>query len=255
MLPKYSSCFPKDNLQVCEITGKKCSCLPFVVLMLLLNACYKYPEVENLSLDPDGETLVTCPEVHGEFVKAEDSKTLALTKLPVKISGVAKANRYISYNFSGKAKQKFDFDTDSNVCIWVFDLDRDMLQEKSLSKDGIYIIQIFTIKGSSTFDIELSLENGMKNDEYAIDLIENNTSDTNSFNPKITQENSRTIAPTPKKLTHRVSFNAGDTGTIVSSYVSPSEVLRYLLRCNSNQLMAVKVLQGNVKLLVSAPEG
>jgi hypothetical protein len=66
-------------------------------------------------------------------------------------------------------------------------------------------------------------------------------------------------SPTPAAVetpvTERVYFQAGATGTILSSSLRANISKRYLLECNSGQSMTIKVQEGQVSAAIIAPNG
>ncbi|MEG4231106.1 hypothetical protein QUA40_03160 [Microcoleus sp. Pol11C3] len=70
---------------------------------------------------------------------------------------------------------------------------------------------------------------------------------------------SPTPTPTPAAVetpvTERVNFQAGATGTTLSSSLRANLSKRYLLECNSGQTMTVKVQEGEVSAAIIAPNG
>jgi len=70
---------------------------------------------------------------------------------------------------------------------------------------------------------------------------------------------SPTPTPTPAAVetpvTERVSFQAGATGTILSSSLRANISKRYLLECNSGQSMTINVQEGQVSAAIIAPNG
>lgn len=53
----------------------------------------------------------------------------------------------------------------------------------------------------------------------------------------------------------RVKFARGTAETTVTGSMQPNQIRRYLLKAKSNQVMSVKILQGNVTLSAIAPNG
>ncbi|MEG4963215.1 MULTISPECIES: hypothetical protein [unclassified Microcoleus] len=56
-------------------------------------------------------------------------------------------------------------------------------------------------------------------------------------------------------VTERVNFQAGATGTILSSSLRANISKRYLLECNSGQSMTINVQEGQVSAAIIAPNG
>lgn len=58
-----------------------------------------------------------------------------------------------------------------------------------------------------------------------------------------------------QEQTQRVSFARGTSGTTVTGTISPKQIRRYLLKAKQGQILALKVLEGNISLSTIAPDG
>ncbi|MFM6253757.1 MAG: hypothetical protein ACKPEQ_32220, partial [Dolichospermum sp.] len=63
----------------------------------------------------------------------------------------------IGYKFAGESGQKFTYQTDQTLCIWIYSPDNEIISGGTLPKSGNYIIQVSAPKGSTTFDLNMSL--------------------------------------------------------------------------------------------------
>lgn len=64
----------------------------------------------------------------------------------------------IGYKFTGQLGQQIDFQTNDAICIWIYTPANQILNEPELPLDGEYIIQISVPKGSTTFALQISLD-------------------------------------------------------------------------------------------------
>jgi hypothetical protein len=67
-------------------------------------------------------------------------------------------NKSVGYTFEAKAGQKLKYQTDTDICIWVYTPDNQVVSSKDLPQTGRYTIQVSAPKGSKTFELNMSLE-------------------------------------------------------------------------------------------------
>ncbi len=99
----------------------------------------------------------TCPEKPINPLDEKDVEQIDLDEKTLSKSDQASANKSIGYKFAAKSGQKFSFSTDSDICVWVYAPDNQILKGSDLPQTGNYLIQISALKGSKTFDINMSL--------------------------------------------------------------------------------------------------
>lgn len=102
-------------------------------------------------------TTSTCPEKPTTALNEKDVEEIVLDEKTLTKSGQASATKSIGYKFEAKSGQKFSFSTDSDVCVWRFSPESQILKDGNLPQTGKYVIQVSTLKGSKTFDINMTL--------------------------------------------------------------------------------------------------
>ncbi|BAQ62263.1 hypothetical protein GM3708_2669 [Geminocystis sp. NIES-3708] len=151
-----------------------------ICIFLLITACNKQENITsgNNSNNTNNSTQVAeidpntgCLKTPGELSSAEE---INLQETVAK-SGQLTAGKYIGYTFEGKKGQKLNYTTPNDICLWIFQPDTKLLEGVELPIDGKYTIQISLLKGSSTFDLEMSLQ-----DTSIASNSSNNQSDSNS---------------------------------------------------------------------------
>ena len=104
-----------------------------------------------------------CPEQPEVVLEDKNVQAIALNNEKATLSGIAKKNQSLGYTFEAKSGQKFNYQTDEDICLWIYTPENQLLSSKNLSVDGNYIIQVSAPKGSKTFDLEISLETPTSN--------------------------------------------------------------------------------------------
>jgi hypothetical protein len=122
------------------------------LLALTTNSC------TSPSPNPLPTKLATCPEKPVESLSASDVKNITLNATAVKESGSISAGKMKGFTFKAKKGQQIEYKTSENLCIWVFSQDNQLITGKTLSSDGNYTLQITVPQGTTTFDIEMSLD-------------------------------------------------------------------------------------------------
>ncbi|MDB9442028.1 hypothetical protein PN497_11745 [Sphaerospermopsis kisseleviana CS-549] len=91
-------------------------------------------------------------------LKTNDVKLVSLNSQTITESGMVTNNKSLGYTFIGKTGNKLVYQTNQNICIWVYTPDNKLMNNPVLPVDGKYIIQIGAMEGATTFDLALQLE-------------------------------------------------------------------------------------------------
>jgi hypothetical protein len=99
-----------------------------------------------------------CPPAPDDALKPGKAEDLVLDASPKEVSGMANSSQYVSYRFTAKAKQKLLYSpNEQNLCVWVYAPNLQIVKGAELSVDGTYVVQVAALKGSQTFNLNLSL--------------------------------------------------------------------------------------------------
>lgn len=98
-----------------------------------------------------------CPDKPTVELREKDVEAISLNEQTLTKSGQATATKAIGYKFAGESGKKFNYQTNQTLCIWVYSPDNEIISGGTLPKSGNYIIQVSAPKGSTTFDLNMSL--------------------------------------------------------------------------------------------------
>lgn len=100
----------------------------------------------------------TCPEKPSSTLDSKDVKAISIpTSGTTKESGQLNGGKSLGYTFEAQSGQKLSYQTKDDICIWIFTQDLTLLSNTDLPKSGKYTIQVAAPKGSTTFNLEMSL--------------------------------------------------------------------------------------------------
>ena len=171
-----------------------------------------------------------CPEKPMVSLSEKDVETVALNESTITKSGQVSASKNIGYTFTATTGQKLSYNTDTDVCLWVFTPDNEILKGGELSKNGKYIIQVAAPKGVKTFDLKMSL--GVL--ETAANTPTVSTTDTPEATPEntpeATPENTPEATPentpeaTPERTSERTSENNNYQSSSDNNNIQPDNI-------------------------------
>ncbi len=122
------------------------------LIILILSGCSKGSQ----NLEEQAE--LNCPEKPKILLDNQDLKLIKLNEQIISVSGIINPSKTVAYAFFAKAGQKLHYQTNNNICLWIYTPDNQLINENILPKNGRYIIQISTLKGSQTFELKISLD-------------------------------------------------------------------------------------------------
>ncbi|NER97293.1 MAG: DUF4101 domain-containing protein [Symploca sp. SIO1B1] len=126
-----------------------------------------------------------CPEQPDIALDAKNVQEIALGNGRITASGRVNKGQSVAYTFTAEEGQKLTYNTDNDICIWVFTPENDLLPSISLPKKGKYIIQIASLSDSTNFELAMALD--------TVQESNNNNNDVNQVTveinaPPISQE-------------------------------------------------------------------
>jgi hypothetical protein len=217
-------------------------CLLLTLLLTSLQGCWGKGSSQTSAYSSSG--AAKCAELPQGTLNAQDVKAIALTSGSNQNSGMVKAGKSVGFSFDAQAGQTFNYQTDDNICLWVFTPDNQLMSTQSLPKSGKYTVQISTLQGSTTFNLAMSLDS-----PQAV------SSADPSFSPIQSAPQPASVPPLVETETQRVSFEPGATGASLRGNINATKRERHLLQCGHGQSMSVQIQSGNVTVTVTDPDG
>lgn len=135
---------------------KTFSSIKYLVLFLAIASLgWGCSNVESEEISSSEE----CPQTPEVALKSENVKAIDLSSEKAIASGKVSHREHKGYSFEAKAGDRFDFQTEQDICLWLYDPENELLEEMKFEQDGQYIIQISVPQGSTTFELAMSLAN------------------------------------------------------------------------------------------------
>ena len=100
-------------------------------------------------------------------------------------SGQASADKSVGYTFTAQAGQKLSYRTKDDICVWIYAPDTQLLNSGELPQTGKYTLQVSAPRGSTTFNLEMSLGTLEASQPSVPSPSSAETSDTPSTTPAI----------------------------------------------------------------------
>jgi len=150
--------------------------------LLMISGCQAVSQISQTAT----QASTGCPrEPKNIALTREDVKNVLLNRGTVKESGQASADRFVGYAFEAKTGEKLSYHTTDDICIWLYTQDNKLLSSSDLPQDGKYILQVSAPKGSTTFNLEMTLGSLQAN----VPSVSPSPSVTTSIPPSATSAN------------------------------------------------------------------
>ncbi|WP_204103117.1 MULTISPECIES: hypothetical protein [Spirulina sp. CCY15215] len=100
-----------------------------------------------------------CPKTPEIVLKSENVQAIDLSSEEMIMSGNVSRRKHKAYRFEAKAGDRFNYETQQDICLWFYNPENELLEETKFEQDGNYIVQISVPQGSATFELAMSLNN------------------------------------------------------------------------------------------------
>ena len=107
---------------------------------------------------PEDQTAGECPPKSTVKLKQENVKAITLDNQNQTESGLVKIDQLKAYTFQGRSGQELNYQSDDDICIWVYGPNFQLVEEKKLLLTGQYILQVGSRQDTTNYALELSLK-------------------------------------------------------------------------------------------------
>lgn len=132
----------------------KSSILLMTVPYILLSAC----STNKQATPAAAKSADTCTDQPSQPLNNQNVQTISLSEKVTTVSGIVNQNKQLAYIFAAKAGQALKYQTKDDICTWLYTPDNKLLSSGQLPSDGKYLVQVTTLSGSKTFNLEMTLE-------------------------------------------------------------------------------------------------
>ncbi|MFL0603964.1 hypothetical protein [Cylindrospermopsis raciborskii] len=171
----------------------------------------------------------SCPDKPTVSLSTKNVEEIMLDQNIITKSNQVSSNKHIGYTFAATAGEKLNYSADTDVCIWVFAPNNEIVKGINLPKKGKYTIQVAAPQGVKTFSLQMSLGSTLKSDLVTMeDPVEKSTVIATTVAP---------IPNTKSQIPARAdSVQKSYTATQNTSRISPEQVIRdYYDKINNQQ--------------------
>ncbi|MBD2456683.1 hypothetical protein H6G80_21710 [Nostoc sp. FACHB-87] len=171
----YHNCLLKINLIFIQIFG---------ILALIVGACSVNSQTSTQVVSSQKKSFSDCPDKPVTSLNSNDVKPIQIGSQTITQTGQVKADKYLGYTFSAKSGQKLTYQTNDDICIWIYAPDNQIITNKNLNQTGTYIIQLSAPQGVRNFELKLSLDISQPSVAPSSASVQTNISTTAIPNPE-----------------------------------------------------------------------
>ena len=121
------------------------------ILFFVLSGCTISNSTTN-NVTNDG----VCPEEPQSFPDSSSVQEISLEQGSVSQSGQLNIGQQKVYTFKGEPGDKLSYRTEDEICVWVYTPDNNLMNSNELKLEGNYTLQVAALKGSTSFELEMS---------------------------------------------------------------------------------------------------
>lgn len=131
--------------------------------MIFYSTCLSLLGCQGLTLPtPKGTGILNlgspgCSDKPTVSLNAKNVEKITFNQGRISKSNQVSVEQHVGYTFAAIAGDKLSYSTDSDVCVWVFTPDTEIVKGKDLLKTGQYTIQVGAPQGVKNFNLEVGL--------------------------------------------------------------------------------------------------
>ncbi|TAF11309.1 MAG: hypothetical protein EAZ76_15045, partial [Nostocales cyanobacterium] len=166
------------------------------VILLIIGGCNSTSSTSLQAISNIETSSNNCPDKPSGALENQNVKTIDISSQTVTETGQVKAGQYLGYAFTAKSGDKLNYQTNDNICVWVYSPDNQIIPTTDLTQDGKYIVQVSVPRGATTFALNMGLENNDNANSIVSDSPTSVTPAASQTTISNTGDNSRTSPTT-----------------------------------------------------------
>ena len=128
------------------------------VILLIISGCNITPQTSLQSGSNQLNQANNCSDKPVGFLDSKNVKPIQIASQPITETGQVRVDKFLGYTFEAKSGQKLSYQTNDDICIWIYAPDNQIINNKDLSQTGKYIIQVAAPKGLRNFELKMGLD-------------------------------------------------------------------------------------------------
>jgi hypothetical protein len=130
-----------------------------IILGLLLSTIYGCgSSTSPKSTNPSSSETSGCPDKPKNSLEEKSVKPVSFNNGSIRESGQINSGKQVGFSFDAKKGQKIKY-ASNEVCVWIYAPNSNLITGDTLPIDGKYIVQVATVKGATSFALNLELRN------------------------------------------------------------------------------------------------
>ena len=126
------------------------------LLLITLIGCNTPSSTTRVSNNTETDT---CPVKPLDILEDKQVEKISLKDSALSASGQVNTGKQTGFSFEATQGEQLSYRTEDNICVWVYTPDGTLLNSNELPISGKYTIQVSALKGSTSFTLELDLQN------------------------------------------------------------------------------------------------
>lgn len=161
----------------------------FWTILVMISSCNFTPQtllqaVSQQTASNSKNSATNCPDKPTGSLESKDVKPIQLSSQTLTETGQVRADTNLGYTFTAKSGQKFSYQTNDDICVWVYAPDNQIISNKDLMQTGKYIIQVSAPQGVRNFELKLGLDISHSLVASSSTSVQTNISRTTKANPE-----------------------------------------------------------------------
>ena len=122
------------------------------------NACSPQNRVDVETVEQVKTSTSECSLEPTVALAPSNVKSISLSRGVIKESGTVSNNKHIGYTFTAKSGQRLLYQTEDDLCLWLYSPNNQLITTTELPATGQYTLQVATPQGSENFDLTIGFK-------------------------------------------------------------------------------------------------
>ena len=147
----------------------------YLTILALSGVSCQDKRIDAVETSTDG-----CPSEPTVMLNSRDVQTISLDSEATIVSGMVSPNKHSGYTFSATSGEKLQYETEDDLCFWLYTPDNQLVNTTELPVTGDYTLQVAAPQGSKSFELAIAFQSDQSEQDFS--SVSNSTSDeTYSF--------------------------------------------------------------------------
>ena len=129
-----------------------------LLLVMGVNGCLSQNNADVEKIKQVQAASGVCSTEPTATLGSNNVESISFDRGAIAISGIVSSSRHLGYTFNAQSGQKLQYQTEDDICLWLYSPENKLVTTTELPATGKYTLQVAAPQGSKSFDLDIGFK-------------------------------------------------------------------------------------------------